>query len=165
MTAKLRTFVVALLTMALLAAPCLSVIDMFNVGAVHAHHASHGQQSKSGEVATGHHTAQALHQHEHTDRNMAAASGQMDDPSGEPAICCRLCAGWLTKSGRDVVAATVPVQPELLPVTARPNTAYPVGDLTTRAPPSGILPPTPTRLARQSAGKQALYAATRRLRI
>ncbi len=165
MTAKLRTFVVALLTMALLAAPCLSVIDMFKAGAAHAHHASHGQQNSSREAAAGHHTSQALRQHEQTDQNIVAASYQMGDPSGEQAFCCRMCDGWLTKNGRDVVIATAPVQPELLLAISRPNSAYPVGDLTTRAPPSGILAPTPARLALQSAGKEAPYAATRRLRI
>lgn len=148
---------------ALLSAPCMSALGLFGTGGGHAYHLTQGLNAANDHKAHG-----ASHAH----RNHGAPSlpalitaDAQHDPA-QQACCCRLCDGWLTKSNRDVVVATVPVRPDLLPVLARTSSAYPAGDLSTRAPPeSVILQPSLNKLALRSVGKQAPYAATRRLRI
>lgn len=123
----LRKFCVAMLALAVLAAPCLSTIDMFKAGPAHAHHASHAHHSPdAGTANQKHYSAHDDHGHEHGQATVVFTSDQQPGPDRELASCCRLCDGWLTKrtaddrqaiqqsvpapdreSGKNIVAASV----------------------------------------------------------
>lgn len=98
----MRKFCVAMLALAVLAAPCLSTIDMFKAGSAHAHHASPAHHSPdAGTADHKHHSAHAGHAHGHGQATVVSTGDQSPAPDRELASCCRLCDGWLTKRTAD----------------------------------------------------------------
>lgn len=97
-----RKFCVAMLALALLVAPCLSTVDIFKTGPAHAHHASHvGHEVDARTTNPDRHSTDAGHAHGHDHAKMVSAGDQPVSPDRDLASCCRLCDGWLTKTGND----------------------------------------------------------------
>lgn len=97
-----RKFCVAMLALAVLAAPCLSTIDMFKAGSAHAQHASRAHHSPdAGTANQKHYSAHDDYAHEHGQATVVFTSDQQPGPERELASCCRLCDGWLTKRTAD----------------------------------------------------------------
>lgn len=98
-----RKFLVAALTLALLAVPCLSAVNIFGSGIAHAHHAMSIPLGGDGQ-----HGSHAGHMAGGESGHQSHAHMPPAGPEGVPEACCGLCVGWLTKSGSEVrVAAPV----------------------------------------------------------
>jgi hypothetical protein len=151
----LRSFIVAMSALALLTAPCLSVLGPLGVGHAHADHVAHAHASEDAAHDKRHHD----HGHEHADHGVS----KQDDADTDPLPCCRLCTGWLTKK--------TPVDsPALLRASATPEEAGAKLKAFIPAIDPALLLPKRTGaigrvLVRAPSGPVPVYALTERFRL
>lgn len=95
-----RKFWIAMLALAVLAAPCLSTLDIFGAAPAHAQYGAQvDHRSGAQAVNRKQHSDHAGHAHSRGYASIAFADAQPFGPDRDTASCCRLCDGWLTKKG------------------------------------------------------------------
>lgn len=145
-----RKLFIALLALALLSAPCLSVIGPLGAGHAHAAAASHG-----------HDAAHASHTHaDHHDT--AGHAGQRGERDGAVLHCCRLCVGWLTSKASDLRAVLKADPPKPLKEISQAAAIPPI--VQTGLSPPGRISGLDTSQRPESV-RRPLYVLTGRFRI
>ncbi len=158
-----HTTLVFAMLMALLSAPCLSVLGVFGTGGVHAHFAGAAHHGAHDHKAHG--ARHAGMGHDPSEVQEQPIAGVSHDPAHHQLNCCGLCDGWRTASGRDLILSAAAARLDPTPVKAEAVRDHRFAGLAGASPTVGPLPPSPYLLARQTAGKNPPYAATQRLRI
>ena len=157
-----RKFCVAMLALAVLAAPCLSTIDVLRAGLAHAHHGSHAHHG--ADAGTADHKLHAAHAgRAHSYATVVSASDQQPDPDRNLASCCRLCDGWLTKRTADDRQAIQQSNPAPEREAGKNIVVLPVIALGVRAPDRLCTHPDTAELAESTA--LPVYALTQRFRL
>lgn len=150
----LNKLCIALVTLALLTAPCLSVLGVAPASVAHAH-----VFAELADDGSEHVEAQGPADHFHVFGSSGGTS-----PVVPEAECCGLCIGWLTGSAKDQASMTASGRSALVPVDLKNWTQAGLPDL------PGI-EPFPTRsnsgyvAAESESAFTPLYARTQRLRI
>jgi len=104
-----RIALVAMLTVALLMVPCLSLIDGFGGGAAHAHVSAYHVDTKSNGQAKDDHHAYA--DHEDVTHQPGQNENHHSNLDGSPDVCCGLCDGWVVRQDRSPLTIATAVSP------------------------------------------------------
>lgn len=168
MISRAHRSLVVLLTMALLVAPCLSVLGPFGPGAARAQHGAHAYDGARVQLARDCH-----HAHHHgpaaRDRHAAAAdhvelgSVPAVDPAMRQSGCCRVCYGWISKKARDDLLVHKGASERPAPAAFKSAPAAILASM--EPPPPGRLPFRAATSQPVGCGVPAVFARTLRYRL